>query len=198
MGGTRSCPALGVVKTKETTMNNEERLNRLERQNRRLKYWTVVMVLAGLALLIMGQALPPKVHDLIRAKKIEVVSESGTRVILLESWARGGWISTFNEKGKILFDASATDKGSGTIHIFNSQGKEIVGLSATASGNGIISTFSSEGKTIVKISATRESSGVISTYDAGGTPLIGITARTNGEGAIVQYNRAGIPSRVWP
>ena len=70
-------------------MNDEERLNRLERQNRRLKYWTIVMVLAGLALLIMGQALPPKVHELIMGeatrRKMAKEKNPGISAILREA-----------------------------------------------------------------------------------------------------------------
>jgi len=114
-------------------MDIEQRLNRLERQNKRLKKGMIGMVVAGFSLLVMAQASPPKIHDLIRAKKIEVVSDNGRKVILLESWKLGGWIQTYNKKGKPLFTVAATDNGNGLISIYNSKGKPSVSI-ATAGG----------------------------------------------------------------
>ena len=58
-------------------MTTEQRLKRLERQNGRLRRGMIGMAVAGLSLLVMGQALPPKVHDVVRAKKFEVVRDDG-------------------------------------------------------------------------------------------------------------------------
>jgi hypothetical protein len=202
-------------------MTIEQRFNRLERQNKHMKKGMIGMVLAGISLLVMAQAAPPKVHDLIRAKKIEVVSENGQKVISLHSWKHGGWISTYGTKKNTLSILSADDVGGGNFVTYNSKGKDLVELSSTKSGNGIISTYSAKGKGLVKITATPEGSGAISTYnskgkelvsitstttddgsistyDINGTKLIGITARPSGDGVVIQFNRAGKPSKLWP
>ena len=179
-------------------MDIEQRLNRLERQNRRMKKGMIGMVVAGFSLLVMAQASPPKIHDLIRAKKIEVVSDNGRRVILLESWKLGGRISTNNKKGKTLFTVSATDNGNGLIATYSSKGKKLVSITSTRGNNGAIATHNSKGKVIVDLSAAGDAGGSISTYDHNGTALIGIKIRKNGSGAVVHYNRAGKPDRVWP
>jgi len=104
-------------------MDIEQRLNRLERQNRRMKKGMIGMVVAGFSLLVMAQASPPKIHDLIRAKKIEVVADNGRRVISLKSWVLGGWIETYNKKGNSLFIVAARPNGSGAIVHYNRAGK---------------------------------------------------------------------------
>ncbi len=156
-------------------MTIEQRMERVERQNQRLKKGMFAIVLAGISLLVMGQAAPPKVHDLIRAKKIEVVS--------------------LNEQTRIELK---TFEGTGRISTFNSKGKEIVALAAAEDGGGAISAFNSKGKKRVILGATTDGGGAISAYDPNGIPLIGFRSRKNGEGTLVQYNRAGEPQNAWP
>ena len=69
-------------------MTTEQRLERLERQNGRLKRGMIGMMVAGLSLLVMGQALPPKVHDVVKAKRFEVVGNDG-RVMVWIMYAAG-------------------------------------------------------------------------------------------------------------
>jgi hypothetical protein len=200
-------------------MNTEQRLNKLERQNKRMKKGMIGMVLAGISLLVMAQAAPPKVHDLIRAKKIEVVSDKGQTVISLEGWEHGGMISTYNKKGLNLTSVAANDGGDGLITTYNSKGKKLVDITATEDDTGSISTYNSKGKYLVDITATKnggaittfdskgkkliaitttKNGGAITTFDSNETELISITSRTNGSGAVVHFNRAGKPDRAWP
>ena len=51
-------------------MTTEQRFERLERQNRNLRRSVIGMAVAGLSVLVMGQTLPPKVHDVVRGKAL--------------------------------------------------------------------------------------------------------------------------------
>ncbi len=62
-------------------MTTDQRFERLERQNRRLKRSVIGMAVAGLSLLVMGQTLPAKVHDVVKAKKFEVVRDDGLPMV---------------------------------------------------------------------------------------------------------------------
>ena len=134
------------------------------------------MVLAGISLLVMAQAAPPKVHDLIRAKKIAVVSDEGLPQIILGTSNLGGSIITLNSKAEIAITLGTDDSRNGLISTHSSKGKKLVGIAASSpSGNGTIKT-----------------------YDSGGSRLIAITSMTNGDETIVQLDRAGKARRVWP
>ncbi len=80
-------------------MTLEKRMERLERQNRRLKRAVIGMVAAGLSLLVMGQTLPPKVHDVVRAKKFEVVRDDGRKMIEFYSGPNFGVLTVNGKKG---------------------------------------------------------------------------------------------------
>ena len=64
-------------------MTAERRLARLERQNRWMRAALLALVMAGAGALIMGQAGSGDVPDLIRAKKFQVVDDSGSPLIAL-------------------------------------------------------------------------------------------------------------------
>ena len=59
-------------------MTTEQRLARLERQNRWMRTALLALVMAGAGAIIMGQATSKKVPELIRAKKFQVVDDSGS------------------------------------------------------------------------------------------------------------------------
>ena len=58
-------------------MTLEQRLERLERQNRHLRRAVIGVAAVGLSLLVMVQSLPPKMYDVVKAKKFEVVRDDG-------------------------------------------------------------------------------------------------------------------------
>ncbi len=79
-------------------MTTEQRLERLERQNGRLKRGMIGMAVAGLSLLVMGQVLPPKVHDVVRAKKFEVVGNDGRTMVEIFFLSKFGMILVRGKK----------------------------------------------------------------------------------------------------
>ena len=78
-------------------MTTEQRLERLERQNRSLRRGMIGMALVGLSLLVMGQTLPGKVYNVVKAKRFEVIGDNGRMMImltLLEAKHIGSWIDS--------------------------------------------------------------------------------------------------------
>ena len=89
-------------------MTTEQRLERLERQNGRLKRGMIGMAVAGLSLLVMGQTLPPKVHDVVRAKRFKVVSDGGRTMLTLGSSRISGYKDAI--KARSLLEQRLTSK----------------------------------------------------------------------------------------
>ena len=115
-------------------MTTEQRLERLERQNRRLKRGMIGMAVVGLSLLVMGQTLPPKVHDVVKAKEFEVVSDGGRTMLTLGS-------SRISE----VYHTSI-DGGDGFFKIFDSTGNLLIAITSDKNGEGRIYQFNRAGK----------------------------------------------------
>ena len=64
-------------------MDVEQRLNRLERQNQRLKKGMLAMVLAGISLLVMGQAAPLKIHRQLATQQLSITTKEGRPVLFI-------------------------------------------------------------------------------------------------------------------
>ena len=76
----------------------EQRLDRLETQNRRLRLGLALAVVIGTAGLIMGQAGQDTIADVVRARAFHVVSEDGTPLVKVEdTFGRGsGLVGTLS------------------------------------------------------------------------------------------------------
>ncbi len=97
-------------------MTVEERLDRLERQNRRLKAGLASLLVAALAAGLVGFARQDSIPDVVEARAFHVVSEDGTVLVKLE-------------------DTLGTGRGlAGTITTLNGEGKTLVGLGGEAGG----------------------------------------------------------------
>jgi hypothetical protein len=66
-------------------MTIEERLERIERQNVYLRVGLGLVLLAGVALLVMGQAAPSGTVDEVRARRFALVDENGTERASLQA-----------------------------------------------------------------------------------------------------------------
>ena len=86
-------------------MTTEQRVERLERTNRRYRWGIAIVIFAAM---IAGAAgAGDDVPDVIRARKFEVVTQWGTPVVVMESWKLGGrsgngGVETFSAKGTPL------------------------------------------------------------------------------------------------
>jgi hypothetical protein len=161
-------------------MTVEQRLTRLERQNRTLKLGLAGLIVAAGTALLMGQAAPPPathpaVPDVVRARRFEVVNEAGVPVVTLMGWEHGGWIETRDNRGRRLFDVSATDDGA-----------------------GLLSTYNQHGRDSVALGGVRDGSGLLMIYDSAGKKLIGLGASGHGRAVVVAYQGTDEPKAHWP
>ncbi|MEK6710421.1 MAG: hypothetical protein AAB289_05250 [Chloroflexota bacterium] len=161
-------------------MTIEQRLERLERQNRHLKNVLYAVVLSGLSLFIMGQTRQGRDVEFrtITAKKIFVEDENGkTGIILFSSPILGGSIGISNPDEKLLAAIGVHDDGK----------------------HGAISTYNADGRLLVVLGASPSGGGVITTYDGSGKKTIHIGPRIDtGEPVIAVLNRAGNVRAFWP
>ncbi len=178
-------------------MTTEQRLERLERQNGRLKRGMIGMVVAGLSLLVMGQTLPPKVHDVVKAKKFEVVRDDGRTMVEIFSGPEFGMIVVRDKKNPVV-GIGADDRGNARISLYSPKGKELAYIGATKSGHGALGAFSLKGKELAYIGANKEGDGLVGINDSAGKRLMAIGADKDGEGRVFQFNRAGKTKAEWP
>jgi len=129
----------------------------------------------GLSLLIMGQTLPGKVYNVVKAKRFEVIGDNGRMMVMLTS-----------------------DRDFGLIAVVNSKKNPLVSIGADNSGNGIIRTHNPKGKQLVYIGAAPHKSGLVKINNSAGKHLIRILSDKSGAGRIVQINRANKVNAIWP
>ncbi len=121
-------------------MTTEQRLERLDRQNGRLKRGMIGMVVASLSLLVMGQALPPKVHDVLVAKTFVLKDGKGNERARLWSAALGPRLTFYAETGTTPESISADFTGGGLYLYARSVGGRAV-LFADRHGMGFETSF---------------------------------------------------------
>ena len=155
-------------------MTVSERLDRLERQNRRLRMglgWLLVAVVAASILGFASQVDP--IPEVITARAIHVVAEDGTVLVKIE-------------------DTHGLNTGfAGTMTTFNGKGEEIVVLTATKGGEGNVITKNRKGQKIVELGVTLESEGRVETFNGKGQRFVALTANKNGEGVVFVFDPSG-------
>lgn len=159
-------------------MNMEERIGRLERQNRNLKIVLGGLTACGAVALLMGQAAPAgdDVANIIRARRVEIVSSEGRPAIVL----------------------GMTAGGTGTVTTLDAKENKIVSLGVTRGGEGTITTGSGKGNELVKVGVTTEGEGVLITNNAEGKKLIEIGVTVDGLPKIYTFKPDGAIKSQWP
>tara|TARA_R100001129_G_scaffold80121_1_gene54410 strand:- start:633 stop:1247 length:615 start_codon:yes stop_codon:yes gene_type:complete len=169
----------------------EQRLDQLEKRNKRLTVALTLMAVAMCAAVTM--AATGNKHgefDVVAAKAIFVTNDAGRPVVGLGANDSGdGLVNTFSAKGKELVELSSTVEGTGTVTTYQPNGKELARLSATVGGHGSVKTFGPNGQELVALSAS-ESGGTVRTYQPNGKELVDLGASDNG-GLVYAYNKTG-------
>ena len=162
-------------------MGIEERLSRLERENRTLKRGFLALALGAVALVLMGQAAPraPQQPALIppflRIKRLEIIGDNGVPVVIL-----------------------GQHKSFGHVAVANPLGRALVSLGTTRSGKGFVSTYDGGDTRLASIGASAQGAGVVTTYNAKGKSQIRIGDSPKREGSITLYNQEGRVKTRWP
>jgi hypothetical protein len=161
----------------------EQRVERLERQNRRLRQTvrtlsaTAGAALAGFAILF-SCAKPGATAggaEALSAKRLQIVNEQGQPVIVLQADPRGfGRIVTYEGEGRQLVQVAATDEG-GTVAVAGREGKLRAGLGVT-----------------------KEDAGSVFTFDRNDRRLLSLGVAGSGDGALFSYLRNGQLKQMWP
>ncbi|MEK6710691.1 MAG: hypothetical protein AABZ64_08935 [Nitrospinota bacterium] len=162
-------------------MTLEERMTRLERENRLLKRGFLGLALAAAAAVMMGQAAPgpqPLVAPLppvVKIKRLEIIGDNGVPVVIL-----------------------GQHKSFGHIAVTNSLGNALVSLGTTRSGKGFVSTYDGRNVRLAAIGASSNGAGVFTGYSAQGRSQVRVGDNTRHEGSIILYDQAGGVRARWP
>jgi len=153
----------------------EQRLERLEKHNRRLTTALTLMAVAMCAAVTVA-ATGEKYgkFDMLVARTIFVNNDEGRPVVAL----------------------GANDNGDGLVVTESAQGKELVKLTSTVAG-GAFATFQPNGKRLVRLSAS-DSGGLVYVYNKTGEDIAQMYADEYGNGVVGAYNRKGMGRTLKP
>ena len=159
-------------------MTIEERLSRVEQQNKRLRVALLAIVLVAVAGVAMGQAGKNNVPDVIEAKAFHVVTDDGRVLVKLQDsfgleTGIMGTITTLNGSGRMLVALAANAGGEGTVTTRNSAGQILVELTTTVDGKGMVTTRNSAGQELVALGVARDGTGMIAVMDPSGKRAAG-------------------------
>ena len=167
----------------------EQRLEQLEKSQKRYRFGMIGLLCLMIAGVSMGQTSGPE--DIV-CRSLTVMDAEANKMsgVMLIAGEDGGAVITFSPSGKELVALTATVNGEGAVRTFSPSGKELVALSATVSGNGIVRTFSPSGKELVALSATVDG-GVVTVSNKTGENIVTLQADDYGNGVVGAWNRKG-------
>jgi hypothetical protein len=119
-------------------MTVEQRLDQLEKRNKRLTVALTMMAVVVCAVVTMAAAGDKDGYfDAVVARNIYVENDAGDFVVGLGANDGGdGLVVTHSAKGDELVRLTATVDDNGTVRTYQPNGKESVELSSTVDGNG--------------------------------------------------------------
>ena len=181
----------------------KKRIEEIEKQNRRLKNYMKVMVLAFLSLAFIGAKAGPHNGEFnqITAKILTIVDDAGRERIVLGSNEEGTGLKVINMEGKKLLGVgiAAGDRGSGIsfsdkegrpriglgldegipgMAIINENGRKIIGIGGDDRGYGL-SIMDGDEVERAAIGFQKGSTGVV-LYDDEGQFVRGMTRQKDG------------------
>ena len=131
----------------------EERLDQLEKRNRRLTAALAVLTVAICAVVTMAATgekdgdFDTVWADTVTAQHIFVKNDAGEIVVALGSVSGKGAVTTFapNFKDLVSLGATPNDTG-GMVRVYNKTGEDVVQLRADEYGNGVVGAFNRKGE----------------------------------------------------
>ena len=170
----------------------EQRLDQLERRNRRLTSTLALMVVAICAVVTMAATGKKNGDfDVVTAKAIFVENDDEKFVVSIGANDGGdGLVNTYGSNGKELVTLIATTEGDGAVLTYGPNGKELVTLTATTEGRGLVNTYGPNGKELVTLAVTTDGNGMVLTYGPNGKELVVLGSNENG-GFVSVSNKTG-------
>jgi len=126
-------------------MGIEERLSRLERENRTLKRGFLALALGAVALVLMGQAAPrppqpAPIPPFLRIKRLEIIGDNGVPVVILGQHKSFGHVAVANPLGRALVSLGTTRSGKGFVSTYDGGDTRLASIGASAQGAGVVTT----------------------------------------------------------
>ncbi len=149
-------------------MEMETRLALLEREVRRARRMTVLLLIALAAL--VGYGAGETVPEVVRAKRFELVDGAGRPLVALRSTSQGGAIGVFSRSGNLAAVLTADETGGGLLNVASGRGGNgvlVLGSNADGTG-GALTVFNRAEKEIVTLRPDKEGRGVVGAWDAQG------------------------------
>ena len=170
-----------------TAMTIEERIERLERTNRRYRLMFTLLGVVAICAVGISATQDDGIPDVIQAKAFEVVDDEGKRLAKLYDNQGNGILETFNDKGRQIVMLGVSVNRAGFVSIFNDKGKQLVRL-GTREGYGGIITYNGKGNTIVELGSVLDGKSTITVSDDKGKRMIMLASDENG-GAIGVFGK---------
>jgi hypothetical protein len=150
-------------------MTVEQRLDQLEKRNKRLTVALTMTVVAMCAVVTVAATGDKDGYfDTVQTRKIWVTNDAGDTVVSI----------------------GANDYGDGLVYTSSAKGKELVSLSAAESDYGMVTTYQPNGKKSVGLSGT-ENGGAIVVFNKTGETIVTLDADEYGNGEVGAWNRKG-------
>ena len=107
----------------------EARLNRLERENQRMKRGALLLIVLAFGVACVGQTQGPRVSDEVRTRRLIVEDGSGNTVAELKDIQGGGWLALYDgtEKPRVQLSAILDSQG---LTFYDKSGQNRVDLTA--------------------------------------------------------------------
>lgn len=145
----------------------QDRIQRIEAQNQRLRWGFVILLIAVGVAVTMGQSQPQWMPEVIRARRLEVVDEQGQVMVALWAGAHGGWVDVFQRgSDKATHTIGDAGRGSGSA-AHTGEPQRLVELGATQLGGRVV-VRSESGQPVCTMLTDANRSGVIGAWDERG------------------------------
>ena len=156
-------------------MTVEQRLEQLEKRNKRLTVALTMMAVVICAVVTM-------------AATAESISEFDTVM------ARHIYVA--NDAGKCVVSVGANDDGDGLVNTYSAKGIKLVELTSTT-GDNVVTTYDPNGKMLVDLGAS-DNGGMVQVSNKTGEAIANMYADEYGNGVVWAGNRKGMGRTLQP
>jgi len=157
-----------------------QRLEKLERQNRRMKLAGLgALIIAG-AILLMGQTSGPRALSEVKANSFLLVDGSGRTRAVLHMMEHGGpGLALYDENGKARAVLGVVSDGTPVFGLYGANGNMRATLTAFSDGSKL-DLFDANGKTRAGLAVASAGSATLSLFDANEKPMASLVEILDG------------------